>query len=164
MFSSVQLNSASQTNAKQAKIKQVKIKILVFSIDNLTFGAKLDEVLKILPMPSIFKSGEKLLGVTNFEDREVLVVDLYQRVFDRPLPATQGFLLIFDAKATLYGITVPTLPILREIPIADLHPLPVDYRDRDSLGIASHMVQIIEKETLQTVFLLDTSLLLQIEN
>jgi len=162
MFST-QLNQAkANQTASQTKVKQAKAKILVFPIGNLMFAVRLEEMLKIVSMPSIFKSGEKLLGVTNFEDQEVLVIDLHQRVFAHPLPEAKGFLLVLMVEATLYGITVPALPVSREVLLTDLHPLPADYRDRDSLGIASHMVQILEKETPQTVFLVDTRLLLQI--
>ncbi|MDX1977993.1 MAG: chemotaxis protein CheW [Pseudanabaenaceae cyanobacterium bins.68] len=143
-----------------SKVKQAKTKIMVFPMGELFFGTRLEQVLRVVAMPNVFKSGEKLLGIANFEDQEVVVVDLYQKVFGQPLPKRQGFLLILGGKANLYGLTVPNLPILREIPIADLHALPANYRDRDSLGVASHMFQIPEKEIPQTVFLLDTDLLL----
>jgi chemotaxis signal transduction protein len=143
------------------KVKQAKAKVFVFQVGNLMFGARLESVLKVIPMPTLFKSGEKLLGVTNFEDQEVLVVDLCQQVFDRPLEDTKGFLLILVA-TTLYGVTVPTLPVLREVLLTDIHPIPSGYRDRDSLGIASHMIQIMDKEIAKTVFLIDTDLLLQL--
>jgi chemotaxis signal transduction protein len=144
------------------KVKEAKAKILVFPIGDLMFGAKLEAVLKVIPMPTVYKSGEKLIGVANFEEHEVLVIDLYQRVFNRPLTGAKGFLLILVSINALYGVTVGKLPILREVPLSDLHPLPANYRERDSLGIASHMIQLVEKELPQTVFLIDTELLLQI--
>jgi purine-binding chemotaxis protein CheW len=40
--------------------------------------------------------------------------------------------------------------------------VPAEYRDRDTLGIASHMMQVsIKKSDPQTVFLLDSELLLK---
>jgi len=49
--------------------------------------------------------------------------------------------------------TVPTLPMMKEVPVADFHPVPTDYRDRDALGIADQMTQISLNAT-QTVTLL----------
>lgn len=145
-----------------SKVKQAKTKVMVFPLGDLFFGVRLEQVLKVVAMPNIFKSGEKLLGITSFEDQEVVVVDLYQEVFGRPLPKGQGFLLILDGKDNPYGITVASLPLLREVPYVDLHALPASYRNRDNLGIASHMFQLSEQDTQKTVFLLDPELLFSI--
>jgi hypothetical protein len=43
--------------------------------------------------------------------------------------------------------------MMKEVPVADFHPVPTDYRDRDALGIADQMTQISLNAT-QTVTLL----------
>lgn len=147
------------------KVKEATIKILVFPIGKLHLAAKLDGVIKVIRMPEIFKSGDKLLGIANFEDQEVIVVDIHEKIYGQSVSKAKGFLVIIQNTKNLCGITVPSLPTIKEIPLSALQPLPNEYRDRDTLGIASHIAQVPmdkDKDTMQTAFLLDAELLLKI--
>jgi purine-binding chemotaxis protein CheW len=53
---------------------------------------------------------------------------------------------------------------MKEIVSSTINPLPSDYRDRDTLGIASHMMQIPTDKGDQTVFLLDPERILDLAN
>jgi hypothetical protein len=44
---------------------------------------------------------------------------------------------------------------MTKIPTQGLHPLPSDYRDRDTLGIASHVISMEYNGEQTTIFLLD---------
>ncbi|MBD2187172.1 chemotaxis protein CheW [Pseudanabaena mucicola] len=150
------------------KKKEETRKFMIFTMGNLNFALAIDNVVRIIPIPQIHRSGDKLLGIATYENQEVLVIDLYKHIYgqeiDQKISITnKGFLVIFSKQTGLYGITIATLPNVEDVPVQSVQPLPAEYRDRDSLGIASHMMQAsIKKSEPQTVFLLDTELLLQL--
>ena len=127
---------------RSTKPKIATLKVLVFSLGHLYLAMRLEGVEKVIPMPEVIKSGAKSLGVTHFEDREAIVLDLYQTIYNRSATKGDGYLVMLQTDQNLYGITVPTLPMMKELPVADFHPVPTDYRDRDALGIADQMTQI----------------------
>ena len=145
------------------KKKQETLKFLIFSMGDLNLAMGIDSVVRIIPLPQIHRSGDKLLGITTYEDREVLVIDLYKKIYGQETNLAKGFLVIFAGKNSLYGITIANLPNVEDVPVQSLQPIPAEYRDRDTLGIASHMMQVSIKKfaDLQTVFLLDAELLLK---
>jgi chemotaxis signal transduction protein len=144
------------------KKKEETLKFLIFSLGNLNLAMGIDSVVRIIPFPKIHRSGNKLLGITTYEDQEVLVIDLYKQIYNQETNLAKGFLVIFAGKHGLYGITITALPNVEDVPVHKLQPVPSEYRDRDTLGIASHMMQVsIKKSDPQTVFLLDSELLLK---
>ena len=51
---------------------------------------------------------------------------------------------------------VTETPILMDIPISEIRTIPNTYRHADTLGIASHVAVMSQKnETAQTIFILD---------
>jgi purine-binding chemotaxis protein CheW len=145
------------------KKKQETLKFLIFSMGDLNLAMGIDSVVRIIPLPQIHRSGDKLLGITTYEDQEVLVIDLYKRIYGQKTNITKGFLVIFSGINSLYGITIAALPNVEDVPVQNLQPVPAEYRDRDTLGIASHMMQVSLKKFIepQTVFVLDSELLLK---
>jgi len=143
--------------------KQETLKFLIFSMGNLNLAMGIDSVIRIIPLPTIHRSGNKLLGIATYEDQEVLVIDLYKRIYGQESIIGKGFLVIFAGIRSLYGITIASLPNVQDVPVNNLQPVPFEYRARDTLGIASHIMQVPLKksEELQTVFLLDAELLLK---
>ncbi|MBD2177584.1 chemotaxis protein CheW [Pseudanabaena sp. FACHB-1998] len=143
--------------------KEETLKFLIFSMGNLHLAMGIDSVIRIIPLPQIHRSGDKLLGIATYEGREVLVIDLYKRIYGKESQISKGFLVIFAGRQSWYGITIASLPNVQDVPLSLLQPVPPEYRDRDTLGIASHMMQVSirKSEQLQTVFLLDGELLLK---
>jgi purine-binding chemotaxis protein CheW len=73
--------------------------------------------------------------------------------------------VVFAGMKGLCGITIDKLPNVEDVPLLSLQAVTSEYRDRDTLGIASHIMQIpIKKSEPQTVFLLDSELLLKMAN
>ncbi|MBW4522694.1 MAG: chemotaxis protein CheW [Scytolyngbya sp. HA4215-MV1] len=141
---------------KKLQTRTPTLKVLVIPVQNLSLALKLEGVQKVVPTPQIFKSGEKTLGVAHFEDREAIVVDLHHKIFGAPSSQPERYVVLVQATdQQLYGIPTTTLPTLQELPLESLNPLPADYRDRDTLGIASHTVALPQQDTEQTLFLLD---------
>ncbi len=144
------------------KKKEETLKFLIFTMADLSLAIGIESVVRIIPLPKIHRSGDKLLGIASYEDQEVLVIDLYKRIYGQELNLTKGFLVIFAGQNSLYGITIATLPNVENVPVNSLQPVPPAYRARDTLGIASHTMQVsIKKSAPQTVFLLDSELLLK---
>jgi len=143
--------------------KEETLKFLIFSMGELNLAMGIDSVIRIIPLPKIYRSGDKLLGIIIYEEQEIVVIDLYKKIYGQESNIAKGFLVIFGGIRSLYGITIATLPNVQDVALSSLQPIPADYRDRDTLGIASHMMQIpIKKfEEPQTVFLLDAELLLK---
>ena len=144
------------------KKKEETLKFLIFTMGNLNLAMGIDSVIRIIPLPKIHRSGDKLLGLATYDEQEVLVIDLYKRIYGQEASISKGFLVIFAGKSSLYGVTIAVLPNVEDVPVTNLQPVPSEYRDRDTLGIASHMMQVsIKKSSPQTVFLLDSDLLLE---
>lgn len=108
-------------------------------------------VVKVIRTPEIFKSGQRALGIAHFEGREVVVVDLHQKIYGSTNVQYEKYVVITEVADQLYGILVTQLPTLVTIPWTELKPLPAEYRQRDPLGIASHVASIAQG----TVFLVD---------
>jgi len=58
-----------------------------------------------------------------YEDQEVLVIDLYKRIYDQQTNIDKGFLVIFAGKNSLYGITIATLPNVEDVPVSIIQPV-----------------------------------------
>jgi chemotaxis signal transduction protein len=144
------------------KADKATTKLLIFSVGKLYAAVPLDEVIKVIPTPEIFQSGEKTLGMTYFEGSEVLVVDLYREIFGSSNTARRYLIVLRGEAQELYGVPVSSLPIMKEAYLKNVHPIPSEYRDRDTLGVASHMVQIPINKEVQTIFLLSSEKLLTI--
>lgn len=145
------------------KTRTETLKMLVFPLSHLYLSVKLAGVKKVIPTPEIFKSGNEVMGITHFEEREAIVLDLHQAIYQCPAQKHQGFLVVIDINEQLYGITVEALPEMKELPLDELKPIPVEYRERDTLGIADFMTQVnLQNGRTITTFLLDSDRLLEL--
>ncbi len=140
------------------KTKIATVKIMVFKVGDLSLGMRLDAVQKVMTMPKIHKGSNSFLGITQVDDRELVVLDLHQTIYGSDIAREKGYFMVVKSAEQLYGLPSAQLPSMVEVPLADLHAVPTQYRDRDTLGIASQMVQVaIDKNTISTLFLLDPS-------
>jgi chemotaxis signal transduction protein len=147
----------------KTKTKEATQKMLIFGLGHLSVAVKLDDAIKVIPIPEIFRSGDKTLGIANFEETEVLVVDLAHEIFGSASSNSGRYLVIMQGdRQDLFGVPVGSLPIMKEVALSAIRPIPSDYRDRDALGLASHMVQVPSGDETQTAFLLSTEKLLTI--
>jgi chemotaxis signal transduction protein len=147
----------------KTKTKEATQKMLIFPLKHLNVAIKLDDVVKVIPIPEIFRSGNKTLGLANFEDKEVLVVDLSHEIFGSASTNPGRYLVVMQGdRQEFFGVPVPGLPTMKDVAVSVVRPIPSDYRDRDALGIASHMLQVPGGEETQTAFLLSTGKLIEI--
>ena len=136
--------------------KQETLKFLIFSMGNLNLAMGIDSVIRIIPLPTIHRSGNKLLGITTYEDQEVLVIELYKRIYGQESSIDNGFLVIFAGIRSLYGSTIASLPNVQDVPVNNLQPVPLEYRARSTSGMDRYMNQVPLKkqEKFATVFLI----------
>jgi chemotaxis signal transduction protein len=142
----------------KTKVKEATLQILTFPLDDLFMAIKLDGVKKVIPIPAIAKSGNKLLGIAKFEDQEIIVVDLYHKILEAEDLNPNRFLILIQSESQfLYGIPVGALPQMLEVPISMIHPIPEDYRNHDTLGIADQVTQISVMPDTLTIFILSST-------
>jgi chemotaxis signal transduction protein len=144
-----------------ARPKEETLQVLVFPFKDLHLALRLEGVQKVIRKPEIFRSGQKSLGMAHFEDQEAIVIDLHQRIYGHPNLQPESHLVIAksvmaksvitELEPQLYGILVATLPTMMAIGVSALRPLPAEYRDRDPLGIASHIATIQQHAAPQNV-------------
>lgn len=138
------------------KTRQPTVAALVMPFKDLFLATPVGDVRKVIRMPEIYKSGQKTLGLTHFGDREAIVVDLHQKIYQCPNPQFEKYLVVIQAEGDrLFGIPATTLPTLMHLPQAEFKELPAAYREFDTLGIASHLVTLETGHHTQTIFLLD---------
>lgn len=147
---------------------QATLPVLIAPCQAIVFALPLAGVQKVIRSPQIFRSGAESLGITPFAGRDAIVLDLHQQLYGSPDPQPAAYVVIVQTRHDrLYGLPTQALPIMRQIPQSDLRPLPPDYRSRDRLGIASHVITLATDRAAsdsqnadrsnnhQTLFLLD---------
>jgi chemotaxis signal transduction protein len=149
----ISASSHSWDEADSPAIAQT-IKVVQFNIGNINFAIRVESVYKVLSGTNIFATEGNWVGVAHISDREVTVLDLQKRFF-QPY-AEKGYIVIVQhTDGELYGLFVPTVPAIIDLPIASVRILPASFRQADALGIASHVAIREEGENTQTIFLLD---------
>lgn len=138
-------------------------KLLIFSVGKLNMALPIESVYKILRHTAIHGSGTTPVGIAHIGNREMTVIDLYQRLFKVPSPSVrqQQFLIVAsNSIGEQFGILVQTTPTLEDVPLSQIRLLPDSYRRADTLEIASHVTAIPKGEETLTAFAIDVDLLL----
>ncbi len=141
------------------KVSIPQIKVLVLQIQDLKFAIPIEMLVKVMRTPMVFKSGDKWMGMSQLEDEGLLIVDLYRKIYgvDNPKPMENLVIVreVHEGVDRLLGLPVSLLPNLISVPSDSLKPLPEDYREYDSLGIASHMAILNPNDPADSLFFLD---------
>jgi len=151
----------------KTKVKVATAKTLIFPIGELFLAVYLDAVERVVRLPEIFKSGQKLLGVAQVGDAEIIILDLHQKVYGIPSKSPVSHIIILKTTGkisaqTKFGIPVSTLPEISDVLQSEIRPLPETYRHEDTLGIASHIFTVSKKDKTMTAFLLPPESLLDL--
>jgi chemotaxis signal transduction protein len=145
------------------KVSIPQIKVLVLQIQDLKFAIPIELLVKVMRTPMVFKSGDKWMGMSQLDDEGLLIVDLYRKIYgvDNPKPM-ENLVIVREVHDSvqgsvdrLLGIPVSLLPNLISVPSDSLQALPEDYREYDSLGIASHMAILNPNDPADSLFFLD---------
>jgi len=143
------------------------VKVVIFEIGSINMALHITNVYKVLNQTSIYGKGLNGVGIAHVGDREVTVVDLHRRLFQSSIindASKNGYLMIVkNSQSELYGIPVPAVPTLMEVPISNIRVLPESYRHADTFGFATHVAVISDLEPPMTIFLLDIEHLLSVQ-
>lgn len=141
--------------------KAAPLKLVAFEVGKLNLAVRIDQVQKVVNLPTVYGSGLNPVGLARVGDQEITVLDLARRLFHTEPESTHyGYLiLVQQPNGEVFGIPSVETPLLLEVPTHLIRTLPPSYRQADTLEIASHIVVIPETEGSRTLFLLDVNML-----
>lgn len=159
MSSSI-VNTVDSLESIAAKSPNSLLKTIIFTIGKLTVGLPVEQVKKVIQKDTIYSSGLTHVHLTHIGQEEVTVVDLHQKLFKvsrDPSNNYKEYLIITKSFINEpLGIVVTETPILIDISISQIRTIPNNYRNADTLGIASHVAVIPQKDReSETIFILD---------
>jgi chemotaxis signal transduction protein len=124
------------------------IRTIVFSladveqtaISKYLFALPVEAVIRAIVYPATRTTLTDGIGMINIGDQTVTIVDLRDKF--TKIPPTEDssrFLILFKTQSDeLCGLPVKDAPILIDIPITTIRPLPLAYREVNHLTFASH--------------------------
>ncbi len=157
------LNITSPLNrlSNSDTIAQETLRAIIFPIHNYLFALPIKAVLKIISCPPIDSPIENCIGFVEWEGQTITILDLHQKLTLARLESTVAsehrFLILTKTKnGELCGFLTEQSPTLIDIPLNDIHSVPLSYREVAELGFVSHMAILSNTETTKTfkVFLL----------
>lgn len=154
----------SDTEQAHEQKSQPFLKLLVFGIGKLNLALPIEFVSKIIDKIPVYSSGLNYMSVAHLGDHEIVVIDLYKRLFKTSITdetAKYTYLVIArNNRGEELGIPLTQTPNLLSVPLDRIRALPESYRRSDTLEIASHVAVIPEQATSMTIFLIDVDVLL----
>ncbi len=136
--------------------EQTTIRTIVFSLADVEhtaigkyqFALPVEAVIRAIVYPATRTPLTDGIGMINLGDRTVTIVDLRDKFTKiAPTEDSSGFLILFKTQSDeLCGLPVKDAPILMDIPIATIRPLPLAYREVNQLTFASHAAIVPQDE------------------
>ncbi len=131
------------------------LRVMMFSVcqpeastPSYFFALPAESIIRVAPAPKNLGSFNQGIAMINMGQNMVTVVDLCYRVMPDRLatPADRQF-LIFVQTTMGEACAIPTanFPLLLDMPITTVRPIPAAYRQVNDMNFASHMA-IIDKE------------------
>jgi chemotaxis signal transduction protein len=159
----------TQSEGQKVQLKEKPIKLITFNIGKLSLALQIDQVYKVINLPTVHSSGINPVGLTQVDNQEITVLDLHRRLFHTKteLAPVNGYLVLVKTKrGELLGVPAIETPLLLDVPASLIRSLPESYRRSDTLEIASHIIVISEslegsESSQRSLFLLDVERLTQ---
>ena len=168
---------------------EATLRLITFKLDRETFALPLASVHRVTTLDAPGQRGQRLYGdphgtgvsLTTFQGRELVVIDVGQRIFGTPqllheqqrhesiaVPTNQPepkyiadlirYLLILQPEpARLIGLPIDSPPSIQSIQVAAFQPLPEIYRQHGNIHCVSSLS--LESPDRPSIFLLDVTLL-----
>ncbi len=134
------------------------IRVVVFKIYDYLFALAVESVNKIIPCPPLNLNFENGISAIDLEDRTITIVDLHHQFRDRELDAIESFqpqncflILIQTITGETCGIFIEKAPLILEIPLKKIRPVPLSYREIGKLSFVTHMAILSEGEGKESV-------------
>ncbi len=152
--------------SRLAAQKANQLKVIVFPVASYWLALPINAVLKVILSPPITTTADSDrhgLGMVDVDRQTVTVINLHQHLKPStgPQPLHRRFLILTQTRqGELCGIPVDAPPVLMELSLEAIRPLPATYRQSDPLGMASHMALLQEEEGERQIYLLGMQKLL----
>lgn len=170
------LTSRRSTNRRKIQATQ---QLIVFRLRNEGFALPIRASLKVIPLGEVFGAPQTTgIGLTLYQDQELLVIDIGQRIFkglltQSALPTSEpsespplsdtiegSYLLIVQSSTRkLVGLPLLEPPTLQRVPESAFAPLTSDYLAYGTIQCVSAL--IIQGNEQPPLFLLNPDQLIQ---
>lgn len=166
------------------RAKDATQQLIVFHLEEEGFALPIRSVQKVIPMGNLYGGSQGTgLGLTLYQDQELLVINVGQRIFknaptrdfgqpppqgqekleaqeEQPTKTAQRFLLIVQSsRLELIGLPIDSPPSLQRVPESAFTPLTATYIAEGNLQCVSALV--LQKNGEPPLFLLNPEKLVQ---
>ena len=131
------------------------LRAIIFNVSEYVFAMPVGAVHKIIISPPITNNMERGIGIVNLGSQTITVLDLRYK-FDRNFseqsisPSSRRFLILIKTKTReICGIIVDLPPVLTDIPLSSIQPVPNSYREVMGLDLTSYMAILPWKKAQQ---------------
>ncbi|OLP17826.1 hypothetical protein BST81_12225 [Leptolyngbya sp. 'hensonii'] len=139
--------------------------LIVFQMQQDWFALPIQAAQKVIPMGPTYGDPERTgVSLTRYQERELAVVDVTQRIFgqssqQQPGPSPTYLLLVQNSQGEIVGLPIVDQPSLRRVAKTAFAPLPTTYLSQGNIQCVSSVVVQLEQEPL--MFLLDPEVLVR---
>lgn len=157
--------------------------LIVFRILQERFALPIRAAYKVIPIGPVYGNPEGGVGLTRYQDRDVIVMDVQHRIFGEPVPArlavatesaaatesavvenpaaeaVSHLLLLQSKQGELIGIPLTTFPCLRRVPESAFAAIPPMYLAEGKIRCVSALIRFTTDEP--PMFLLNLSQLVE---
>ncbi len=135
------------------------IRIVTFHICNYLFGLAVESVNKIIPCPALNLNFQEGVSAIDLEEQTITIIDLRFQFSDREskeeIASSQSenclLILIQTITGENCGILIEKAPLIVEVPLKNIRPVPLSYGEIGKLSFVSHMAILSEGEAKETV-------------
>lgn len=140
-------------------------RFITFKLETETFALPLDRIHKVTTLDKLYGDPNCTgYSLTNYQGRELVVIDVAQRIFGRKLPAAEQlvpsnnppivkYLLILNTAEQLLGLPIDSSPSIQSLSRSAFQPLPEIYRQHSNIHCVSSLA--IKTPDRSAIFLLD---------
>jgi chemotaxis signal transduction protein len=118
---------------------------VTIALPDLALFIPIEDVAKIIPLPEVRISAQKVLGLAEIEHQQIIVLDLHYPLYGTNQNINAGYLILLHThKGLQYGIATASLPMIQAIGLDRIEP----WEGQDSVTsatISAHQVQILEQ-------------------
>lgn len=133
------------------------LRTIAFAAAGCRFALPIAAVLQVSACPPRLERHDEAIGLTIYEDRTILLLNLQVKLARRQLPTVEGtaaepaslaspaartdmpqphLVLTQTQRGELCGVLVDELPAMLELPRREIQPIPRSYRESQLFGLA----------------------------
>ncbi|MGF1600857.1 MAG: chemotaxis protein CheW [Thermosynechococcaceae cyanobacterium] len=157
----------SAGRSRRGRKAEATEQFIAFRLRQEWFALRIDAVHRVVTLGQTFGDpGHTGIGLTQYQDQELLVIDVSQRIFAEEKyeslikfeagtndSAQRCLIVLKNSQGELIGLPIDSQPEVKRAPASRLTPLPATYTSRSKIRcLSSMMVQLPDEPPL---FLLD---------